>query len=159
MIIKEVHGNLVSMFLAGEMNMIHGCNCFRRMGRGIALEVKNRVPEMYAADLKTKPGDKSKLGKFTEYHIPEHAVVGINAYTQYHWAIPAEGTDHMVDYAAVREVFRRINTAGKYARMNGKPYGIPLIGAGLAKGNWDIIRTIIDEETPDIDIVLVHYAP
>lgn len=155
MIIKEVSGNLVSMFLDRQVNMIHGCNCFCTMGRGIALEVRNRVPLLYEADRRTIAGSKEKLGHFTYTLIDD--MVGINAYTQYHFARPIPGTSRMVDYDAVRQVFRRIDSMFGQKPVNDKPFGIPLIGAGLAKGDWSVISKIIDDETPSLDIILVHF--
>lgn len=62
MIIEEVKGNAVSMFLRGEGHLIHGCNCFNSMGAGIAKEVKQRIKGAYQLDQKTKKGDSRKLG-------------------------------------------------------------------------------------------------
>lgn len=50
----ERHGDLLQLALAGEFDVIvHGCNCFGDMGKGIALAVKQQFPEAYQADLAT----------------------------------------------------------------------------------------------------------
>ncbi len=42
--------------------------------------------------------------------------------------------------------------------FSGRRIGYPLIGAGLAKGNWKLISQIIDEELEGEDHTLVEYA-
>lgn len=44
--INYVKGNAITLAEAGKnVAFAHGCNCFCRMGRGIAKEVKERLPE------------------------------------------------------------------------------------------------------------------
>jgi O-acetyl-ADP-ribose deacetylase (regulator of RNase III) len=43
--------------------------------------------------------------------------------------------------------------------FSGKRIGIPLIGAGLAGGDWNKIAAIIDEAMQGEDITLVRYVP
>lgn len=35
--------------------------------------------------------------------------------------------------------------------------GLPKIGAGLAGGNWNIIRKILEEELEGLDVTIVEY--
>ncbi len=44
-------------------------------------------------------------------------------------------------------------------RFAGRRIGYPKIGAGLAKGDWDIIAQIIDAELADEDHTLVECVP
>jgi O-acetyl-ADP-ribose deacetylase (regulator of RNase III) len=44
-------------------------------------------------------------------------------------------------------------------RFAGRRIGYPRIGAGLARGDWSIISTIIDEELAGEDHTLVDFAP
>ena len=41
----------------------------------------------------------------------------------------------------------------------GKRIGYPLIGAGLAGGDWAVISEIIDQELVDVDHTLVEFDP
>lgn len=119
--------------------LIHGCNCLCNMGAGIALKIKNKYPEAYKADLKTDNGASSKLGTYTMVNINRSgkSFVIVNAYTQYNW----KGNGVLADYDAIRQVFRAIRKD-----FSGFRIVYPLIGSGLAKGNWQIIKSIIDEE-------------
>jgi O-acetyl-ADP-ribose deacetylase (regulator of RNase III) len=59
---KIVNGDLIELAKKGEFDVIvQGCNCQCRMGRGIALTIKQQFPEALAADYETTVGDQSKL--------------------------------------------------------------------------------------------------
>lgn len=136
---KKVKGNLIKLGKKGEFDVIiHGSNCFCQMGAGIALQIKNQFPEAYAVDLETNKGDRTKLGTFSYAEIDrfEKPLIVINAYTQYHW----KGKKN-ADYDAIRSVFHLIKE-----NFPGLKIGYPMIGAGLAGGNWKIISSIINEE-------------
>ena len=98
------------------------------------------------ADQKTQKGDRTKLGNYTSYVTSQKLRI-INAYTQYKFGGPSP-----VDYDAIRECFKKINS-----RYKGKKIGIPKIGAGLAGGDWKKIEKIIDKETKNLKIVCVIY--
>ena len=58
-----VCGDLIELAKTGSFDVIiHGCNCQCRMGRGIALTIKQQFPEAYTADCQTEIGDSAKLG-------------------------------------------------------------------------------------------------
>lgn len=156
MIIEEVKGNAVSMFLRGEGHLIHGCNCFNSMGAGIAKEVKQRIKGAYQLDQKTKKGDSRKLGTNGVYESPEGNYV-FNAYTQFKfWGEKTE----LVDYNAISSCFRNAAVhALLYAEHQGLPIITPLIGAGLAGGDWVRIRELIDKATGEYPVIVVHYDP
>jgi len=142
---KYLKGNLLDLFDQKILDiMVHGCNCFHTMGAGIAKQIKQKYKKAYEADLNTIKGDKNKLGSYSFVQLNDKQFI-INAYTQYHF----NGTNPL-DYDALRKVFKMIDETFK-----NKIIGIPKIGAGLAKGNWEIIEKIIDEETTNNSIVCV----
>lgn len=150
---RVIEGDLLELALAGEFDVIvHGCNCHCTMGAGIAKSIKARFPEAHAADLATSKGDRDKLGtiSFAEIERPHHSFVVVNAYTQYNWRGPGK----KVDYDAVRTAMQRVRHT-----FGGKRIGYPLIGAGLAGGDWDDIAPIIDTALDGEDHTLVRYAP
>ena len=156
---KVIKGDLVSMALNNYFDVIvHGCNCFNTMGKGIALDIKKYFPEAYEADCLTIKGDKSKLGSYTKCTkiINVRPLVIINAYTQYTYYFTTEmdKTQPLVSYGAVKEVFTEINKD-----FAGRIVGIPKIGAGLAMGDWEIIKNILDEVCTDIELIVVEYQP
>ena len=145
---KIVKGNLLDLFDKGEFDaIVHGCNCFNTMGAGIALQIKNRYPEAWEADKTTIKGHKSKLGTFTLAFCSKGIV--INAYTQYRPGL----NDLEENYGAIDDAMRKISLV-----FEGKRVGLPLIGAGLASGDWNFIKDIIANNLDGVvDYTIVQY--
>jgi O-acetyl-ADP-ribose deacetylase (regulator of RNase III) len=107
-----------------------------------------RFPEAYTIDQGTNYADALKLGTYSKAKIVRGPVSFdiINAYTQY-----GCGTDKVrVEYCAVNCVFKKIKE--DYA---GKRIGYPMIGAGLAGGDWRLISQMIDIALFEEDHTLV----
>lgn len=122
------------------------------MGAGIAHSIQTQFPEAYAADLLTTKGDRNKLGYFSTATVQENGnnITIVNGYTQFQHS----GALPLVDYDAVKNLFRRIKK-----EFSGKRIGYPKIGAGLAGGDWDKIERIINTELDQENHTLVTYAP
>ena len=145
-------GDLIQFAMTGRFDVIiHGCNCFCTMGAGIAKLIRDNFPEAYQADLKTGMGDQGKLGKYSQARIQRNGSIFIivNGYTQYDFS----GHGVLVDYGAVRKLFARIKNDFTNQRI-----GYPKIGAGLAKGDWEMISGIINKELQGEDHALVEYV-
>jgi O-acetyl-ADP-ribose deacetylase (regulator of RNase III) len=149
---KIIEGDLISLAEEGMFDVIiHGCNCLCNMGSGIAKTIKNRYPQVYEVDCKTTKGDRRKLGRYSAITVGHQcAFVVVNAYTQYSYS--RKNID--VDYGAVRNVFALIKHD-----FAGKRIGYPLIGAGLAGGDWNVIEAIIKQELDGEDHTLVKFVP
>lgn len=150
---KIVEGDLIDLALRGHFDVIvHGCNCMGTMGAGIAKTIKSVFPEAYEADCNTPSGDRQKLGtcSVATCQRENHTITVVNAYTQYHW----KGTGVLVDYDAVRSCMAWIKQTYPQQRI-----GLPQIGAGLARGDWNRIEHIVKEELQGEDITLVLFRP
>jgi O-acetyl-ADP-ribose deacetylase (regulator of RNase III) len=148
---KVVRGDLVKLALDGRFEVIiHGCNCQCAMGAGIAKAIKQAFPEAYNADKATAKGSRTKLGSLSTVAVErgQCKFTIVNAYTQFHW----RGSGVLVDYPALRSVMRQVK-----ATFPGRTIAYPMIGAGLARGDWSIIASIIDEELSGEDHTLVEY--
>ena len=146
---KRVEGDLIALAQAGQFDVIvHGCNCFNTMGAGIARASAAAFPEALAADQATEAGDTGKLGTITSAEVDTGAqrLTVVNAYTQFRYG---RGGKH-ADYDAIDRAFRAIAKAFPDARI-----GYPMIGAGLAGGNWSEIAPIIDAALAGLDHTLV----
>ena len=145
---KYIDGDLIQLAKEGKFDVIgHGCNCFGNMGAGIAKTIKEEFPEAYTADkFGSRRGDHKKLGTFTKYDYPDLTI--LNLYTQF-----AYGTQKVeVRSDAVRKCMKEIKK--NYSR---KKIGLPMIGCGLAGGDWNIISRIIEDELGDEDVTIVKY--
>ncbi len=148
---RIIRGDLLALAAEGKFDVIvHGCNCFNTMGAGIANSIRLRFPAADLANKATEKGSRKKLGtcSMAEVNCSGHSLTIVNAYTQYHWA----GNGIMADYNAIRTAFAQVKS-----EFSGKRIGYPLVGAGLAGGDWDVISKIIDEELQGEDHTLVRY--
>lgn len=160
---KTVKNNLLALANEGYFDVIiQGCNCFHTFGAGLAAQIKKNFPRAYSADLLTSYGKKEKLGQISTALISRrlfgdmddpnsrdkiHNFVIVNGYTQF-----SMGVGRHVDYGALRQVFKTVKKT-----FSGKRIGYPMIGAGLAGGDWSIISKIIDEELEGEDHTFVIY--
>lgn len=146
--IKYIDGDLVRD--SDEYEVIsHGCNCFNTMGAGIALQIKNKFPEAYEVDCRTKSGDLNKLGTIT-YTTNTYPIV-VNSYTQYSFgAYKIGGMD--LDYMAVKTCMQAIKK-----EFSGKKIGLPMIGSMLGGGNWEVTKRIIEEVFEGEDVTVVNF--
>lgn len=122
---KYIKADLIA--IASQFDVIlHGANCQHIMGAGIAKQIKSKFPEAYKADLST-PKSVRKLGTFS---FAGSEPIVANLYTQ-----PYPGK--YIDYAAVESCAKAVAE-----KFSGLKIGMPLIGAGLAGGDWTKLETI-----------------
>lgn len=135
--IKE--GNLLKKVTKNAI-IVHGCNAQGVMGGGFALQVKELYPEaytMYRRCLLEYAFPSAALND-VYFHLEKDDLVIANAITQVHF-----GNDKRhVNYEAIAQCFEKV---ARMSKETGLPIHYPMIGAGLAGGNWQIISTIIDE--------------
>lgn len=144
---KTIVGDLIRQGKNGDFEVIiHGCNCFNNMGAGIAAGIRKELPEAYQVDCATQYGNKAKLGTIT--HTKNTTPIVVNAYTQYKYG----HSQRHADYDAIRSCMKLIKE-----KFSGKKIGLPLIGAGLAGGDWNIIEQIISEELDGEDVTIVKW--
>ena len=149
MIIDTVEGDLISLFKSGAGHLIHGCNCFHTMGKGIAKQIAREFPQALSADKETRYGCLSKLGAFSrwEHLSPIGIVYGINLYTQFYPGLNAGYFSILKGFELVNEVFSGSTL----------PFYIPKIGCGIGGLKWEHVEDVINLATFDIDIVVVEY--
>lgn len=159
--IKVIKGDLIKLAKEGQFDVItHGCNCFCTMGAGIAVPMKQNFHcDRFEKEGLLHRGDINKLGTI-DYEV-QHINIGltsmdlivVNSYTQYRYGRNHTDGDKLpVDYDAITLCMRKINHT-----FPGKTIGLPMIGAGLAGGDWAKIFGIIKEELTDMNIVIVKY--
>ena len=129
----------------------HGCNCFNTMGKGIAVDIKKKYPEVYEKDQETKKGDRKKLGKFTFYdyffeNISDNDLIVFNLYSQYTYT-------NINDMFYIDAYKSSLKSACEHTKNTGRnSISIPAIGLGLANGNISEIYEVNKELSKIIDI-------
>lgn len=149
--ITEHIGNIFDNVLAiAEQNkdknfvIVHGCNAQGRMGTGIALEVKERFPEVYAVYKAVFDSNGLIVGDVIPVAI-RHNVIIANAITQKNYGY--DGARYLsydgLNSSLIELHLRMDEVFGEYS------LSFPLIGAGLAGGDWGVISSIIEATIPD----------
>jgi len=150
--IKYIDGDLIKLGQDGTFDVIaHGCNCFIKMGAGIAPQIKKAFPEAFYVDSETLRGDKSKLGTIS--HTLNTTPIVVNIYSQYDTNGRIFGKMDL-DYDALRSGLLEMKL-----KFSGKTFGLPMIGAGLAQGDWNIIEKIIEDVMFGEYVTIVRYVP
>ena len=163
---NEIEGDLIELAKEGKFDVIaHGCNCLSNMGGGIAPQMAKAfgcdkyememwgptIEKLGCIDFETVVLGKNAIWPLVDAdnkkNEPELTV--INAYTQYNYG---RKFGPPLDYEALTLCMRKINYIFK-----GKHIGLPKIGSGLAGGNWEQIKPIIQTELDDCNVTVVIY--
>ena len=117
----------------------HQVNCQGVMGRGLALQIKTKYPEAFAAYKEKceliKYGIVNGLGDAQFCHVRGKVIA--NLFAQYRY-----GTDKRhTDYEALKKALTSVKKAYPTAKI-AIPYKI---GCGLAGGDWSVVYAIIKE--------------
>lgn len=116
-------------------HIVHGCNAQGVMGSGIARAIRAKYPSAYQDynDMYNSAG--LNLGDICISVQDDYRIV-YNAITQQNYG--RDPNVVYVSYWAIAEVFRKIEQHGV------GEIGLPMIGAGLANGDWNVISAIIE---------------
>lgn len=149
--IEYINGDLIDLFKSGKFDAIaHQCNCFCTMGAGLALRIAREFPEVARADKDTLKGTRSKLGTISLADTPYGKV--FNVYGQYRYGCNIRHTDYPALEKGLIAVCRyMIRTSTDVPTI-----GLPLIGCGLAGGDWRIVGDIVRRSFSDCNVFVVH---
>jgi O-acetyl-ADP-ribose deacetylase (regulator of RNase III) len=154
--IETVQGNVLTLT---EGIIVHGCNCQGVMGSGIAKSIRDAWPAVYDAYRRHYLRVGLHLGDVvavahpiwhqtkvvarhlhdTTEQLPERLIL-VNALTQDEYG--RDPNRVYVDYDGLAAAFARIRVL---ARDTGLPVHFPLIGCGLANGEWEQVSARIDQ--------------
>jgi len=144
-LITYIQGDLLN---TSDKIIAHGCNSMGVMGKGVALQIKERFPWAYEAYknfcLSITPG---ALGLNIVSKDPNGPLVIINCITQTRYG---QKDIRYVSYDAVDRCFQEINQIMR--TLGDKSISIPKIGAGLGGGYWPIIEEIINYRLKDFQV-------
>jgi O-acetyl-ADP-ribose deacetylase (regulator of RNase III) len=141
-VIQFVQGNL---FDSNAEALVNAVNTVGVMGRGVALEFKNRFPENYLAYRAACKRDELIVGKmFVHETNLEQPHWIINFPTKQHWRNPSKlefVRDGLEDFIRVIEV----NCISSVA--------LPALGCGTGRLEWKIVRALIEASLEPLDHV------
>lgn len=135
-------GNLIN---ATEFVIAHGCNAQGVMGSGVAKAIRNKWPLAYQAY--KEHYEKHGLFPGEVIWAPVEDKLIANCITQCKYG---RDSKRYTEYDAVRECMREIDKF-EYRELG---LAMPLIGAGLGGGDWEVIAEIIQEEITHVNPVV-----
>ena len=151
MSVRYVEGNIFDT----DCNIIvHQTNCQGVMGHGIALQVKERYPNVFekykkCCDLTGKKEELLGTVLYIDtFDKKDRCIANIFGQLNY-------GEGLQTNYGKLAKGFDDIT---EFAKKRGYSVAIPYkIGCGLAHGNWDVVREIIESIFADVDCTVYRF--
>jgi len=146
--ITEIKGNI---FESTCQTLVNTVNCVGLMGKGIALEFKNRFPEMYqnykeiCEKKALKPGLLHLYNKSTPWIL--------NFPTKIHWKYPSK-----MEYIE----FGLKKFVSTYKDRGITSIAFPELGSSLGGLNWNDVRSLMYDylsQPNNVDIEIYHFDP
>lgn len=151
MTITYKQGNAVDALINGEINvLLHVCNNKGVMGSGIALEIKNKVPDAYQGYKSAQISNNMALElgsiSFGWTALRNHdtgMVCNMVAQDGY-----GKGIKHL-SYGALAECLFRVS------KLSIRTIGIPFkMGSDRAGGDWEIVLEMVEYFLKDFNVVI-----
>lgn len=144
--IKYVKGDLLE---APEQILLHSCNSLGVMGAGVAKLIRQKWPKAYQDYLDEYNSYGLPLGSIVPSKQPDGKII-LNAITQD--TIGKTGVH--VSYWAIANVIYQLDQ--RFVVKDSKVVAMPMIGSGLAGGDWTIIEAIIENTAVNFQPVVYH---
>lgn len=132
---------------ATEDIIAHGVNCVGGFKSGVAGQLAEKYPRAKDRYLQKFNNIGWKLGENQLVMLPNNKRL-YNCATQY--ADLPRGICH-VDYAAIRRCMEWLKDDAESDKLS---VAIPKIGCGLAGGDWDTVKAILEDVFQDYDVTV-----
>lgn len=141
----------------GSAIFMHGANCHKIMGAGVANGVRLNLASLFYADQFDPRIPAHRLGSYSAvllHTIPEQGIlkIGANIYSQFNPGPDFNG----VSFRNGLKTFALSISEEKKADFT---VYMPKIGAGIGGGKWEEIEPIVREELEGFNVVIVNYVP
>lgn len=123
--------------------IVHGCNSKGVMGSGIAKDIKAKFPQAfndYSYFLGNQRSLRDKMGAMVLTTLKAKQLYIANIITQENY-----GTDKNVVYVDYKSLAKGLKDVSYYAQAYNLDVHFPLIGCGLANGDWQTVEKIINQ--------------
>ena len=133
--------------------LVNPVNCMGVMGKGLALEFKNRFPDNFSEYVRACRMGRVQPGRllvFQTYQPQVHRFI-INFPTKRHWN----------DNSRLEDIEAGIQAlAGEIRQRRIRSIAIPALGSGLGGLQWSQVRPIIEEGLQELEKVSITiYEP
>lgn len=131
----------------------HGCNAQGVMGSGVARTVRDDYPKAYQDYVAAYDKIGLRLGAVIYSMVNPNLIIA-NMITQERFG---HGGTRWVSYDAIATAMETLNKDCRVFGVN--QVAMPMIGAGLGGGNWDIIEQIIESSMVSVQPVVYLLEP
>lgn len=128
---KVIDGDLLN---TQAKYICHQVNCKGRMGSGVAKQIRDKYPEVYAAYSKEANADMLGVPQFVQCYDGK---VVINMFAQQNYGYDGRQYTSYEAFGKCLDLMSHIIPDGETIAM---PF---MIGCGLGSGNWEIIADLI----------------
>jgi O-acetyl-ADP-ribose deacetylase (regulator of RNase III) len=142
--IKEIKGNI---FNSKCQTIVNTVNCVGVMGRGIALEYKNRYPEMYEKYKKLCEEQKISSGTLWIYKTKDRWI--LNFPTKNHWRYPSK-----MEY--IEKGLKKLKDT--YHKKGIKSIAFPQLGVSSGGLDWENVRSLMKQYLSQMNIPVEIYV-
>lgn len=139
-------GNIFN--LEDIQNYAHGCNCAGAMGKGIALQFKEKFPKMYNEYKRLCKEKLFSLGDVYTYDYGNGTIFNLGTQTTWKTKADINAVENslikMLSYAHQNNIFK---------------IALPKIGAGLGGLDWNDVKSVINKvvkDYPKINLFVVE---
>lgn len=137
------------LFESNAQTLVNTVNCVGVMGKGIALEFKNRFPDMYKDYVIRCKKRMVKLGQPYLYK----SVVG-------KWILNFPTKDHWRSNTKLNDIIRGLQHLKRHYKKWGiKSIAIPPLGCGYGQLEWRVVGPTMYRYIKDLEIPVELYAP
>lgn len=151
----EVDGDVIDLFFQSTTDaaIIHGANCQKVMGAGIAAQIREKLAPMYYLDQFDNRTPTQRFGNYSAVvvgQVENSIKIGANIYTQYQ-----PGANFNLN--ALINGLRCFAWSIPKDKRAGLTIYTPKIGCGIGGGKWEDIKPVIMKELEDFNVVVVNY--
>lgn len=132
--------------------IVNTVNCVGVMGRGLALQYKNKYPQNFKEYANACKDEQVVPGKMFIHHTGQltNPKYIINFPTKRHWKANSKIEDIESGLDDLVKVIDKLNI---------KSISIPPLGSGLGGLNWQIVKQKIEDKLSNIDCHIVVFEP
>jgi len=154
---KEVDGDALELFFKSTTDaaLLHGANCQKVMGAGIANQIRNKVAPLFYLDQYDTRTPTQRFGSYSAVvvgQVEEKIKIGVNLYTQF-----SPGANF--DITALRNSLKCFTFSIPQDKRAGFTVYLPKIGCGIGGAVWEDVEPVIRKELADFNVVVVNYVP
>lgn len=149
--IKHIKCNI---FDSGADTILHQVNCQGVMGSGIAKQVRDRYPNVYASykNLCTAIRDPSILLGTAQFIRIDHCVYIVNLFAQDKYGYDGK---QYTDYLALDSCLNQVRI---HTLRSNEVIAIPYrMGCDRGGGDWNVVYEMIEKQLGDFNVLICEY--